>query len=877
MLKSFIATIFALLAATFGLHHSAVTTAPISIAQSAHARSAQLAASAEITTQTPTITTPHFQDLSSFGTSSTASAAQGQGTPEPGVGAQASAADTPNAFNTASLQQPTNTDFNSKLNTLASVVGNIVTLLPTLRGDQQQAAVYIPLGDGAPNTIAAASNIGQLNGVTITNANLTASEIPDLSGDYLSLSGGGVTGTSTFPALGIGTSSPGSIFSIAGVGNWTSATSTYYSSGGINLTAGCFSINGTCITGGGSSSLTIGTTPISGGTNGDILGIGTGGSAGELVDSGISSTMNGVPSLFIGGNPTAQQYNSYGGGAGNPLSGVASQSTESTAFGYDAENANDQGGANSGFGTLALSAVTSGTENTGIGTHSGKLITTGSFNTAVGSDTFFTATTAVSNSTAVGSHALYAQTAGTNDAFGANAGASITTSSLNVAIGGSALNLLVAGNGGNVAVGASALANTTAGAKNTAVGNDAGLGSSGNENSLFGYLQGYGLTSGSGNVFVGSCGFTAACYNQVTSGSNNISIGFQVAVHSATASNQLDIGNFIYGTGLSGTGASISPGSIGIGTTTPYSRLEVWGPDTASTTAFAVVNSASTTVFAVFDSGNSTYSGSIFQSSDQRLKTNVQSLDASSSLAAIEALNPVSYLRLDQPGTGENLGFIAQQVGNIFPELVSTTSATALTPDGTLTLNYEGLIAPIVKAIQDIASISGDFKVNLIAWLANANNGIGKILAGEVDTQKLCVGSTCINQQQLTALLASQNAGSSGQGSDSSGVSATSTPDTPPVIQINGDNPAIVQVSATYNDLGATITGPQADLNLGIETYLNGALTSPVQLDTSQPATDTIDYVVTDGEGNTATSTRTVIIQAPSGPAAAATSTQTAT
>jgi hypothetical protein len=30
--------------------------------------------------------------------------------------------------------------------------------------------------------------------------------------------------------------------------------------------------------------------------------------------------------------------------------------------------------------------------------------------------------------------------------------------------------------------------------------------------------------------------------------------------------------------------------------------------------------------------------------------------------------------------------------------------------------------------------------------------------------------------------------------------------DTPPVIQINGDNPAIVQVEDTYNDRGATIT-----------------------------------------------------------------------
>ena len=88
--------------------------------------------------------------------------------------------------------------------------------------------------------------------------------------------------------------------------------------------------------------------------------------------------------------------------------------------------------------------------------------------------------------------------------------------------------------------------------------------------------------------------------------------------------------------------------------------------------------------------------------------------------------------------------------------------------------------------------------------------------------------------------------------------------DTPPVIQIDGDNPAIVRIGETYNDLGATITGPQADLNLGVTTYVNGTKMSPVQLDTSAAATDTIDYVVTDQNGLTSTTTRTVIIEAPS-------------
>jgi hypothetical protein len=61
-------------------------------------------------------------------------------------------------------------------------------------------------------------------------------------------------------------------------------------------------------------------------------------------------------------------------------------------------------------------------------------------------------------------------------------------------------------------------------------------------------------------------------------------------------------------------------------------------------------------------------------------------------------------------------------------------------------------------------------------------------------------------------------------------------------------------------NLGATNSAPDADKNLGIKTFLNGALVSDIVLDTSESATDTIDYVVTDPTGLTSTSTRTIIV-----------------
>jgi hypothetical protein len=62
-------------------------------------------------------------------------------------------------------------------------------------------------------------------------------------------------------------------------------------------------------------------------------------------------------------------------------------------------------------------------------------------------------------------------------------------------------------------------------------------------------------------------------------------------------------------------------------------------------------------------------------------------------------------------------------------------------------------------------------------------------------------------------------------------------------------------------DLGAIVHDNQGN-DLSYRTFINGALSGNILIDTSQVATDTIDYVATDTWGNTATSTRTVLITA---------------
>jgi hypothetical protein len=87
-------------------------------------------------------------------------------------------------------------------------------------------------------------------------------------------------------------------------------------------------------------------------------------------------------------------------------------------------------------------------------------------------------------------------------------------------------------------------------------------------------------------------------------------------------------------------------------------------------------------------------------------------------------------------------------------------------------------------------------------------------------------------------------------------IGATSTP---PSINIQGSNPAIINVGDTYTDLGAIVHDNQGD-DLSYRTFINGVLSGNILIGTSQLATDTLDYVATDTWGNTSTSTRIIII-----------------
>jgi hypothetical protein len=117
---------------------------------------------------------------------------------------------------------------------------------------------------------------------------------------------------------------------------------------------------------------------------------------------------------------------------------------------------------------------------------------------------------------------------------------------------------------------------------------------------------------------------------------------------------------------------------------------------------------------------------------------------------------------------------------------------------------------------------------------------------------------------QFRAILAASTAAGAAntQTPAATGSAPAQTTDGPPIISVNGENPATIRVGDRYADLG-TITSPQADLNLGITTLLDGATTTQLTPDTGVPGTHTIEYRVFDQSGLMGSASRTVIVSSP--------------
>ncbi|SHL71637.1 tail fiber domain-containing protein [Flavobacterium chilense] len=163
----------------------------------------------------------------------------------------------------------------------------------------------------------------------------------------------------------------------------------------------------------------------------------------------------------------------------------------------------------------------------------------------------------ISNS-AFGVGSLLANTTGTNNtAMGMTALQNNKTGKNNAAIGSSALGSNEIGND-NTSMGAWALYAVKNGSGNTGVGLSAGYNVLGDFNTLIGYKSGFHIETGSNNIVIGAN----------STGDINPS--------TPTASNELNIGNTLFGTGINGAVGGTA-GKVGVNTNSPQAELDVNG------------------------------------------------------------------------------------------------------------------------------------------------------------------------------------------------------------------------------------------------------------------------------------------------------------
>jgi len=89
--------------------------------------------------------------------------------------------------------------------------------------------------------------------------------------------------------------------------------------------------------------------------------------------------------------------------------------------------------------------------------------------------------------------------------------------------------------------------------------------------------------------------------------------------------------------------------------------------------------------------------GTINANSDRRLKQNIETL-STGQLDKVCNLRGVNFDWIDERATGTQVGLIAQEVQAEYPELVGDGGIE----DGTLTVNYAGLVSPLIEAIKEL-------------------------------------------------------------------------------------------------------------------------------------------------------------------------------
>lgn len=558
------------------------------------------------------------------------------------------------------------------------------------------------------------------SGLTITNTGVTSA----VAGTGISVSGAtgavtfGNTGLLSLQQLGGGTAQTGAI---------TLATSSQTTTGqtiGLNITntAGAFTfaptLSGTLTVAGGgtgqttftSSQLLYGngtnaltsvatTSVICSGTvsctgfsaigTSPITITGSGGSGVGTVSTSTLETSGNVPvwSSTSGYPATLTNFTGFTFGGANGQLSIPTNgwlSTGGNAFAY-ASSTNEDTIFGIGAGGQFATTSSALSDDTMIGYHAGFAIGSGSggSNTAIGSLAFFENTSGAFN-TAVGYNALGNNTSGvSNVAVGYQAGDAGTHAVYN--------RDTFVGDNTNFNAGAGVV-------DETEIGYEAGFNEAGYGSTFLGTLAGQNSTTGHGNIY----------------------IGYNALAPVAAGSNQLNIGNIIFGTGLSTTTSTTAlptlTGLLGIGTSTPYQTLSVTGTGLTVADVYnspdLIMTTASTTgpIFAV---EATTTAASILFSEDQYGHLTASSTGATPTISTCGTGSPVMNANANDAAGSFTTGSAATACTITFAHAYSTTPIVQVS--GASTISFAAVTAQSTTGFT--VGISGAVTGDVISYI----------------------------------------------------------------------------------------------------------------------------------------------------------------
>lgn len=279
---------------------------------------------------------------------------------------------------------------------------------------------------------------------------------------------------------------------------------------------------------------------------------------------------------------------------------------------------------------------------------------------------------------------------------------------------------------------------------------------------FFGVLSGKDATNAAYSNFIGyNAGFAA------TNAANSIFIGNNAGLND-TVNNTSGGASILIGDNTSTGGFSDSI-ALGVGTVNTATNQLMIGSTTSPINSTRINGSGSTQCTITTGTG-------IACTSDERMKTEIT--DLKEVLPLLQKVKTVTYIWKDVPNTPLQVGFLAQNLEEVFPEVVATDS------EGYKSVYYAQMTPILTKAVQELAlkidllsasagfsmetfvstmseivskevSNLKDITINSIAAISGSFERIvaKSIESGRMQTSELCVDDICVTRDQFKQMI----------------------------------------------------------------------------------------------------------------------------